>query len=82
MSKRAIRRHHRRRIIKKFQRIYKNHKYMNWEENGLFTAARGSIRCGCSICANPRRKHSIECGKITKKEIENLHYYMNWEDEY
>jgi len=81
MSKRAERRHHRRRIIKKFQRIYRNWKYDNWEENGKLTAARGSIGCGCAICANPRRKHSMENGQITFAEIKNLYYYNNWEDE-
>ena len=81
MSKRATRRHHRRRIIKKFQRIYKNWNYGNWEENGLRTAASGSIGCGCSMCANPRRKKSIENGKITRREIENLYYYNHWNEE-
>lgn len=81
MSKRAERRHHRRRIIKKFQRIYKNWDYENWKEDGIRTAARGSIRCGCSMCANPRRKHSIENGQITRKEQENLLYYKKWEEE-
>lgn len=81
MSKRAERRHHRRRIIKKFQRIYKSWEYNNWEENGKLTAARGSIGCGCAMCANPRRKRSIEHGQITRAEKENLFYYTHWRDE-
>lgn len=79
--KRAIRRKHRNRIIKKFQRIYKNWDYENWEVNGKLTAARGSIGCGCCICSNPRRKRNWEY-PLTRKEVEILYYLHHWEDEY
>jgi len=86
MSKRALRRHHRIRNINKFKRIT-NHWYY-WgseEEKELWIkhmASRGSIGCGCSMCANPRRKHSIENGQITDQEKKNLIYYKNWEKEH
>ena len=73
--KRAERRHHRRRIIKKFQRLYKGWQYDNWERNGLLTASRGSIRCGCCMCANPRRRRSASYEGPTRQEkINELNY--------
>lgn len=69
--KRAERRHHRQRIIRKFQRIYKNWDYENWEQNGLMTAARGSIKCGCCMCANPRSRRSYDRVKKTRAELVN-----------
>lgn len=79
--KRAERRHHRTRIIRKFQRIYKNWDYDNWEENGLRTASRGSITCGCCMCANPRHKRSYEYS-VTRKEKESQYYLENWDQEH
>ena len=83
MSKRALRRHHRQRIINKFRRLT-SHWYMFGNDEMWIkkTAAKGSIGCGCSMCANPRRKHSIECGKITDKEKLNFHYFKHWKSEH
>lgn len=87
MSKRALRRHHRIRNINKFKQITQ-HWYMcheSIEERDLWVkriASRGSIGCGCSMCVNPRRKHSIENGRITDQEKKNLIYHKNWEKEH
>lgn len=85
-TKRAKRRYQRRRNIDKFKRItaHWDSSHMSHEEEELWVkhmASRGSIGCGCAMCANPRRKHSIENGKITIQEKKNLIYYNNWEDE-
>ena len=79
---RATRRHHRRRIIRKFQRIYKNWDYDNWETNGLYTAARGSIRCGCWMCKNPRRAGFEGAARFTIQERKSDIYKNNWKDKY
>lgn len=60
--KRALRRHHRRRIIRKW---YNHYTYV-WssadtevEERqrwARITGGRGSIGCGCVCCSNPRRR--------------------------
>ena len=78
--KRALRRHHRKRIINKYQRIYKNWGYENWKENGLYTASRGSIRCGCCMCANPRSRRSYEYKEVSIQERRAFQY--EWEKEH
>lgn len=81
--KRALRRHHRQRIIRKFQRIYKNWDYENWEENGLHTASRGSIRCGCWMCKNPRRLPGQTYNERYKVQERRADIYKeNWESEH
>lgn len=86
MSKRAERRHHRRRIESKFRRIIEAWHWCGTEEertkNIKCTAGRGSIGCGCAMCANPRRKHSIENGQVTRAEIKNEFYFKNWRNEH
>jgi hypothetical protein len=58
---RAIRRHHRERMIQKWYKLYtfcwnssdvSDEDRMVWAKN---TYGRGSISCGCCCCANPRR---------------------------
>jgi hypothetical protein len=86
--KRALRRHHRKRIIAKFRRII-NHWWMDRidkDEWALMTASRGSIGCGCDCCGNPRRKGK-GYGESTltiqeRKEEENAKDQLNKEYEY
>jgi hypothetical protein len=54
---RAIRRHHRKRIIQKWRRIV-DHWYMgriDKDEWARYMYGKGSIRCGCGLCISPRR---------------------------
>jgi hypothetical protein len=79
---RGIRRHHRVRIIRKFQSIYRNWGFDNWKTNGLITAGRGSISCGCCCCANPRRaKRGFGDSPLTIQERKAEIYKKNWEIE-
>ena len=73
-KRRGWRRHHRKRIIEKFQRIYKGYGYDNWRVNGQRTASAGSIRCGCCMCANPRRRRSYEHTVTRQEKINELNF--------
>jgi hypothetical protein len=64
---RATRRFHKKRIIKRYHRIFTQ--YYGWYKDGdpwmsaKMNAGRGSMGCGCCMCANPRRKRAYESGK-------------------
>jgi hypothetical protein len=61
VPKRAVRRHHAERIVNKYKKFYN----FTWrtdqdderevERWAKATASRGSIGCGCWMCANPRK---------------------------
>jgi hypothetical protein len=79
--KRAERRHHRKRIIKRFHRIFTTYyKWYTWNEDedpwmsAKLNAGRGSIGCGCCMCANPRRKRSYEYSVTRQEKINELNF--------
>jgi hypothetical protein len=71
MRKRDIRRYHRQRIIDRYYRIFT--KYYGWYLEGdpwlsaKLNAGKGSIGCGCWMCANPR-KTGIDGSPLTIQE--------------
>lgn len=84
--KRAIRRHHRQRKINHFFNIYHicwctmdvdREEKLRWAR---LTTGRGSIGCGCTMCANPRRNGWDN--PLTRSEQKAEYYLNKWEDEH
>jgi hypothetical protein len=78
---RSIRRHHRKRIIRKFKRIAAHWSLDDIDSWAKRTAGRGSISCGCQCCKSPRRGGYGD-SPLTIQERKFEIYKKDWEYEH